>query len=344
MQSVLSVVVLVLVVQFIIGIMMVLYFLTNHLITYLIKYYEYWKKESELKNKYPYSYYILSRIQEKRRNPMILHNFLREFVFQNIERTAFHQAIGTLEQHLGEKKYQTENRIYEIPGEIIKFLKENVEGDCPFFLGHEIQDENIPEYVCHYKVYKDFWNYCIKKTSELFSDTNQVVRNRKEEIREKLRKNEKIPLDNFGGRNLSGEHGFFWVCKKMSDATCSCDDGKAQTIADRLGFVLEEEDDLVEICIPKSKIKKLSCPTIFDNAFKNDYFRTQYRKDMWGETVNLSPNPGKEFEGYPEAISRSIPVEKTSSQCIIGRARKNDRPPSLKDIFKESCKRMRQVI
>ena len=180
MQSVLSVVVLVFVVLFIIGIIVALYFLANYLFTYLIKYYRYRKKESELKNIYPYSYYILGKIQEKRQNPLILHNLLREYVFQNIKRTAFHQAMGTLEQHLKETKYPTESRIYEIPSELIRILKENVEGDCPFFLWHEIQEDNIPDYVCHYKLYKDFWNYCIRKTSEFLLDTNQIVRKNRE--------------------------------------------------------------------------------------------------------------------------------------------------------------------
>lgn len=302
----------------------------------------YKKKEEELKRICPYLWHALEVLQETRKNPMILHNFVREHIFQNIEENTFKMIIKKLDKHL--ESYEPEKRIPEIPVNIIKFLIEQTEGDCPFFLGHEIPESKSDGYICRYETYEDFFEYYLDIEGKKIPDIDFTVKEKKEEIRKKLRKNEKISRRNLKKGNLRGFHEeFFWVCKKRSDASCDCDDRKAQAIVDRLGLILED-DDLVEIRIPKSKIKKMNCPTIFDNAFKNKYFRTQYRKDKWGETVNISPDSRGKLKGYPESISRPIPIKGISNICIIGRFRKNSTPIDLIHVFRKSYKQLLSIL
>lgn len=302
----------------------------------------YRKKKQELKNRYRHLWHALEVFQESRSNPMILHNFVREHIFQNIEEITLRMISEKLDQYF--ENYEIEGKIPEIPFIIIEFLKSQTGGDCPFFLGHEIQESKSAGYLCRYEAYEDFFEYYTDIKGKKTPDYDSTVKGKKEEIRGKLRKNEKIPRKLLKKENLRGFHEeFFWACKKRSDASCDCDDSKAQTIVNKLGLILED-DDLVEICIPKSKIQKLNCPTIFDNAFRNKYFRTQYRKDKWGETVDISPNSGRELRGYPESISRSIPIEDISNICIIGGFTRNNAPPDLEEIFRKSYKQLLGIL
>ena len=293
--------------------------------------------EDELKEKYPALWRVLEVLQESRQNPMILHNFVREFIFGNIEKETFELISDRLNKHFKNSKHLEGKSVQEIPEKIINILDKNFDGDCPFFLGSEIHNIHIPDYVCHYKSYNDLWEFYISKKWKKMVDPEPLVGKKKKEIREKLRKKEKILEEYIDEIELNGGKGkFFWVCRKKSDIDCY-DDQRAQEVLDKLGMIIQEGDDLVEICISKSQIEGLCCPTIFDNAFDNDYFRTAYRKDGWGETVNISPNAVGGYNGYPQAISRPVSLKiKETGMCIIGCIKRNENPPELGKIFKES--------
>lgn len=296
------------------------------------------KIEDELKEKYPSLWRLLEVFQEKKQNPMILHNFVREFIFGNIKKETFELISEKLNKHFENSKHLRGKNVHDIPEKIINILDESFDGDCPFFLGNGIYDVHIPDYICHYKTYNDLWEFYISKQWKKIVDPEPLVDKKKEEIRRKLRKKEKILEEYIDEIELNGEKGkFFWVCRKKSDMDCY-DDQRAQEVLDKLGMAILTEDDLVEICISKSQIGGLSCPTIFDNAFDNDYFRTAYREDGWGETVNISPNAVEGYKGYPQAISRPISLRiKETGICIIGCVKRNEDPPELGRILKESC-------
>ncbi len=245
-------------------------------------------------------------------NNMVLHSFVREFVFKNFDIFEFCKRFDRFIKKKGDWiKHQPLNFFQEF---IVKSLAEERE----LLNGEPIKKAQLPEKVCLYLSAYKFYRSIISEGDEAFG-WREISDLKKKRVFRLMIEDKLTPDDMSHWKGeLTGVNNIIWFTKYDSIPqkfrNCSDNPEAAQRIRDLLGMSHLFDDGLIEVQIPKEIVEKGSrVPTICE-ALGYPYFRPAKRKDGFGREIDLN----KKSTGLPVAVHTKIRWEENFKVRYIG--------------------------
>lgn len=233
-------------------------------------------------------------------NNMVLHSFVREFVFNNFNIAEFCKKFeGFLKEN--------DLRIDDHPLTIYqKFINENFVEKKNLLNGKPIKKARLTGKVSHFLGAYKFYHSILGGGDEARGPRERLNLKKKRIFRLMI-ENKLSPaeMSHWKGE-LKGESDITWFTKYDSIPQeyreCSDDPEAAKKIRDLLGLAHIFSDGLIEVQIPKELVENGSrVPTICETA-GYPYFRPAKRVDGFGRAIDLD----KKNTGLPEAVHDKI--------------------------------------
>lgn len=246
------------------------------------------------------------------KNKMVRHSFIREYVFRNFDILEFCEDFDLyLKDNADQIKHQP-SKLYKA------FILKTYVDTNRLLRGQSIEKEKLPEKVCHYLPAYKFYHSTMSDGDEGrgFQDRAKL----KEERVFRLMIENKLTPDDISHweGELKGETDIIWFtkCGSILDefSECSNNPEAARVIRDLLGLAHLYQDGLIEVQIPKSKVKNGSkVPTICESV-GYPYFRPAKRIDGFGRAIDLD----KKSTGLPEGVHAKISWDKDFNIRYVG--------------------------
>jgi len=234
------------------------------------------------------------------------HSLAREYWYEN-------QAQADLSAQLSELDSSIDEAVYTNPGVACAFFGSHCKANACTQLGNAVDVSASPREVLHYVKEKSFTNHVLKECviSDSYIDASDEARPELDYLIGEFRQGRVTSAFLASkGAKLSSDGGYFWVTRAQevdSRVVGLAGSERAKRIREITGLAAvfaardEKARSLVEIRIPVHILPDLSVPTTFD-AKGTTYFRPAFRKDKWGETIDLHNLSA----GVPEAIHEEM--------------------------------------
>lgn len=265
--------------------------------------------EKEIGQQYPNIGIWIEAMKSPPINNMVCHSFIREYVFKNFDILEF---CKDFDEFLGKSHLRIDQEPFGLYEE---FFKKIYAPNGKFLCGNPIEENKLPEKVCHYLSAYKFYTMIMGGPRG-----NRVRANLKVKRRFRLMGEKNLTPEDMPGweGELKGAIDIFWFTKYESIPEkfreCSDDPEAARVIQNLLGLAHYYNEGLIEIQIPKHLVDRGSkVPTICDSG-GYPYFRPAKRKDGFGRAVDLD----KKSLGLPEGVHEKITWNKDFSTRYVG--------------------------
>ncbi len=267
------------------------------------------KAEDAIGSQYPNIRIWMEAMKLTAENSMVRHSFVREYVFKNFDILEF---CNDFDEFLEKNRHRIDQEPFGLYEE---FFKKFYAPNGKFLCGNPIEENNLPEKVCHYLSTYKFYTTIMGGPRG-----NRVKANLKVKRRFRLMREKNLTPKIMSGwvGKLKGAVDIFWFTKydSIPDKFRECSDNPeaARVIRDLLGLAHYSDVGLIEIQIPKHLVDKGSkVPTICD-VCGYSFFRPAKRKDGFGRAVDLD----KKSLGLPEGVHEKISWDRDFPTRYVG--------------------------